>query len=174
MNAVVADPPVDAAFALPAEQRERLEELDGALGRLRRLWDQPAVKDWYQARLDLGAVDATAYRTLRAIRLAADTDASVNAVAEVMRVDASTASRFIERVVAAGYARRTPSPADRRRSSLVLTDEGIERLLTVRDLRVRFLDRLTRDWTAGDVSTLANLLARLDDAVDALASDDAG
>jgi DNA-binding MarR family transcriptional regulator len=155
-----------------AEQRERLEQLDGALGRIRRLWDQPSVRAWYRARLDLEIVDATTYRTLRAIRLAADSEPSVNGVAEIMRVDASTASRFVERAVTAGYARRSPSPDDRRRSTLQLTELGLGRLLEVRDLRVRLLDRLTDGWSPAAVDALTSALVRLDEAVGTITTDD--
>ena len=86
-----------------------LERLDAALGRIRRLWDQPEVKQWFQARLDLDAVDASMYRTLRAVRQVADSDPSVNGVAGVAarrRVDRQPLRR-------AGRRRRIRPPLGR-------------------------------------------------------------
>jgi DNA-binding MarR family transcriptional regulator len=144
-------------------RRERLELLDTALGRIRRLWDLPGVKQWFQAHLDLDDVDATMYRTLRAVRLS--DDPSVNGVAATLRVDASTASRFVERAVEAGLVRRSIAAHDRRRSSLELTDAGRARLLDLRDVRLTFLAEVTAEWPAADLATIVDLLDRLDDAV---------
>ena len=149
-----------------------LERLDAALGRVRRLWDQPTVRQWFQERLDLEAVDATVYRTLRAIRQVEGTDASVNGVAEVLRVDASTASRFVERAVIAGFVSRSVAAGDRRRSSLELTDAGRERLLVLRDVRVAFLADLTGSWSSDDIAALTDLLERLDTSVAELEAPD--
>jgi DNA-binding MarR family transcriptional regulator len=148
-----------------AGRHGELERLDAALGRVRRLWDRPSVRQWFQDRLDLDAVDATVYRTLRAIRQVEGSDASVNGVAEVLRVDASTASRFVERAVAAGFVSRSVAPGDRRRSSLELTDAGRERLRVLREVRVTFLADLTTTWSSDDLAGLTDLLERLDASV---------
>jgi DNA-binding MarR family transcriptional regulator len=145
-----------------ATDQRGLERLDAALGRIRRLWDRPEVKQWFQARLDLDSVDASVYRTLRAVRQVAGSDPSVNGVAGVLRIDASTASRFVERAVAAGFVSRSVAPDDRRRSSLELTAAGHDRLLVLRDVRVRFLADLTETWPDDDVAALTDLLDRLD------------
>ena len=108
------------------------------------------------------------FRTLRAVRLLGPAGASVNGVADLLRIDASTASRFLERAVGAGLAERTTSPSDRRRSSITLTDEGREHLRRLRDVRIELLGEVTTDWDRHDVDTLADLLARLDDAVSGL------
>jgi DNA-binding MarR family transcriptional regulator len=151
-----------------------LERLDAALGRIRRLWDRPEVKQWFQARLDLESVDASVYRTLRAVGQVAGSDPSVNGVAGVLRVDASTASRFVERAVGAGFVSRSVAPDDRRRSALELTAAGHERLLVLRDVRVRFLADLTEAWPDDDVVALTGLLDRLDASVGRLDDVDDG
>ena len=146
-----------------------LQELDAALGRLRRLYDQPVVRAWFQQRLDLDDVDAVMYRTLRAVDQVATSDPSVNGVAAVLRVDASTASRFVERAVSAGLVVKSVDPADRRRTSLTLAPPGHTRLTELRQLRVDFLAELTHDWEAADVAHLIALLDRLDAAAARLA-----
>src|SRR5215211_112491 len=101
-----------------------LEDLDAALGRLRRLYDQPAVRAWFQQRLDLDDVDAVMYRTLRAVDQVAGSDPSINGVAAVLRIDASTASRFVERAVGDGLVTKAIDSTDRRRTALTLAPAG--------------------------------------------------
>lgn len=145
--------------------RRRLEGLDVALGRLRRLWDQPGVRAWFRERLDIPEQDAVLYKTLRGVSQIGPNGASVNDVADVLRVDPSTASRFVERAVSAGFLSRSASTIDRRRSSLSLTEAGRERLRLLRESRLEMWEELTADWTVDDVDTLTRLLVRLDDAV---------
>jgi DNA-binding MarR family transcriptional regulator len=164
-DAPAAPAPASTALTEPAEL---LERLDAGLGRVRRLWDQPAVRQWFQSRLDLDLVDASMYRTLRAVHHVGGGDQSVNGVAAALRVDASTASRFVERAVAAGLVARSTAVADRRRSALELTQAGRERLLALRDVRVAFLSDLTARWAPADVEALIDLLDRLDASVSAL------
>jgi DNA-binding MarR family transcriptional regulator len=147
-----------------------LEDLDAALGRLRRLYDQPVVRAWFQQRLDLDDVDAVMYRTLRAVDQVAGTDPSINGVAAVLRIDASTASRFVERAVAAGLVTKATDPDDRRRTALKLAPRGRSRLTQLRQLRVDLLGELTHDWSAKDIGDLIALLDRFDAATERLAN----
>ena len=151
-----------------------LEQLDLALGRIRRLWDQPGIRAWFAAHIDLDQVDASIFRTLRAVNQLGPDGASVNGVAEILRIDASTASRFLDRARAAGYAERSASPDDRRRSSFALTADGREQLRQLRKRRVELLGQLTTSWTVEDIALLVALLDRLDDAVIAVGIDHDG
>lgn len=83
----------------------------------------------------------------------------------MLRIDPSTASRFVERAVASGFLSRAASATDRRRSTLLLTQVGTERLMLLREARLEMWESLTDTWSAADVDTLTALLARLDDAV---------
>jgi DNA-binding MarR family transcriptional regulator len=149
-----------------------LELLDAALGRIRRLWDQPGVRNWFRSRLDLETVDASVYRTLRAVNQLGPEGASVNGVADLLRIDGSTASRFLERACAAGYVDRGSSRRDRRRSSFSLTAEGRQRLLSLRELRIGLLGELTMGWSQREIDELIDLLDRLDGAAVLLGLDD--
>lgn len=142
-----------------------LEQLDMALGRIRRLWEQPGIRAWFAARIDLEQVDASIFRTLRAVNQLGPDGASVNGVAEILRIDASTASRFLDRARAGGYTERSASPDDRRRSSFALTADGREQLRQLRNRRIELLGQLTTTWTVDDIELLIALLDRLDDAV---------
>lgn len=144
-----------------------------ALSRLRRLWDQPGVRAWFHGRLEPDGVEASVFRTLRAIDQLGP-GASVNGVAETLRIDASTASRFLDRACMAEYVQRSPSPTDRRRSSFTLTELGLDQLRQLRETRVAMLGELTVGWPASDIDDLVRLLTRLDDAVIELGADDGG
>jgi DNA-binding MarR family transcriptional regulator len=147
--------------SLQKRSDDPLARLDASLIRLRRFWQRPGVRGFLRARLE-PAVDGAAYRALLAIE--SQPDASIGTVAEVLEIDASTASRIVERVVDGGYVRRSESARDRRRSILHLTDTGHSALQILRDARLALLQQLTDDWPSEDVHQLGALLERLDEA----------
>ena len=147
-----------------------LEQLDVALGRVRRLWEQPGIREWIGARIDLDEVDASIFRTLRAVNQLGPDRASVNGIAALLRIDASTASRFLDRTCAGGFIERSASPNDRRKWSFALTAVGRAQLLLLRNRRIELLDQLTDDWSVDDIEGLITLLDRFDDAVVAFGS----
>lgn len=112
------------------------------------------------------------YRTLRGVDQLGPEGASVNAVADVLRIDPSTASRFVNRAVTAGFLSRSACDSDNRRSSLMLTEAGRERLRLLREARIELWERLTAAWSADELDTVTTLLLRLDDAVILLGLDD--
>jgi DNA-binding MarR family transcriptional regulator len=144
---------------------EALEQLDLALGRVRRMWEHPGVRQWITARIDLDDVDASIFRTLRAANQLGPKDASVNGIASLLRIDASTASRFLERTRAKGFVERSASPTDRRRWLFSLTADGREQLRLLRERRIELLDQVTTDWSADDLESLIDLLGRFDEAL---------
>jgi DNA-binding MarR family transcriptional regulator len=74
---------------------------------------------------------------LRALTVLADLDGSnLAALAGAMGVAVSTASRLVDRLVAAGWVARRPSDASRREISLSLTGEGEKVLTRYDDLRL--------------------------------------
>lgn len=148
-----------AAYMQTREQA--LEGLDSALNRLRRFWQRPAVRAFVRARLEPD-VDSTIYRALAAVQL--DEPAAVGDVAERLEIEASTASRVVDRVVSAGYVHRAHCADDRRRYELVLTEAGRELLERLREARLALLEELTDDWSAAETATLTRLLDRLEEA----------
>ncbi|MEM6488840.1 MAG: MarR family winged helix-turn-helix transcriptional regulator, partial [Pseudomonadota bacterium] len=102
-------------------------------------------------------------RTIFAIDTLASEHTSVGDVAAELEVDASTASRLVESAVANGYAQRSPSAVDRRKSVLSLTQSGRELLLKARAGREQLLAEVTTGWTSDEVELIAALLNRLHD-----------
>lgn len=137
-----------------------LERLDDALIVLRRLWQHPRLQQEFLARAGIH-VEAALFRTLRAIERAERDEPGVGDVAEALGVDPSTASRFVDQAVCAGYAARVPSQQDRRRVVLTLTERGAALLEHANGARVVLLGQLTEGWSADDVRTLSTLLDRL-------------
>lgn len=141
----------------------RLERLDDAFGRLRRLWESPVLRRRFVDAMG-ASVDPSVIRTLRAVRQTG-ADTGVTDVAGWLAVDTSTASRLVEQAVAAGYLERGTSPTDRRRCVLTVTPDGdvlLDRALAVRE---GLLSELTADWSDDDVARLADLTERLADVV---------
>lgn len=156
--------PVDAGGPSPAAGDPRLERLDVAFGRLRRIWDSPVLRREFQRRIGI-VVEAGAIRVLRAVQrtTASADECGVSDVAEELQVDISTASRLVEQTVTAGWLSRHTSSLDRRRSVLDVTDAGAEVLERATRVRAEILGELTSGWSDADADQLATLLERLAD-----------
>ncbi|TDD57540.1 MarR family transcriptional regulator [Kribbella antibiotica] len=97
---------------------------------------------------------------LDALEAAGTAPTGVNGVATTLGVDQPRASKVVAAAVAAGLVRREADQGDGRRTNLVLTDAGRERLDAVHDhRRQRFAAAMT-DWTGPECETFADLLTR--------------
>lgn len=90
----------------------------------------------------------------------------MGALAELSRVDRSTMTAHVKRLVDHGWARRVPEPGDRRVVTIRITAAGRAVLRDVRVQEREALDRALRDWPPEDVARLSALLGRLARAVD--------
>ncbi|MGB8385132.1 MAG: MarR family winged helix-turn-helix transcriptional regulator [Dermatophilaceae bacterium] len=146
----------------PAE----LARLDVCLMRLRRMWSGPRVRS--SVRVGVGQqVELSTVLVVDAVcRDAPPGGVSVVQVAESLDVAPSTASRLVDRAVAAGMVQRRPKGTDARRA--VLTPTAAGRALQRKALRFRtgYLADVLRDWSAADVAGLADLLDRFAQAVE--------
>jgi DNA-binding MarR family transcriptional regulator len=179
--------------AMPNDVAAFRDLLD-ALTDLRRFWERPDRKRWFQAELGV-PVELALLRTLAAVArccasspaapagtdAAAPTDvtpgsgsgdapaadgavATVGAVADALAVSQSTASRLVDQAVRAGYLDRHADALDRRRAGLELTDAGRSLLARADEIRHRWLAEVTAGWEPADVHRLAGLLRRFLDA----------
>lgn len=147
-------------------------DLLDALGDLRRFWERPDRRRWFLT--ELGApVELAVLRTLAAVDRAGGPtvsrgeapEVSVSAVADLLAVSQSTASRLVEQAVRGGYLDRRTATDDRRRTGLALTASGRDLLVRADRIRHGWLAGVTADWEPADVERLAALLRRfLDDA----------
>ena len=147
-----------------------LVSLDHALLEVRRLVNRPG----YRRRLlgPLGRrVELSTVRVLHAVDQAPRSP-SIGAVASVLAIDPSTASRLVDQRVADGLLERSPDPEDRRRAVLRLTPAGAALLEELAASRREMLDEVTADWTATDRRALERLLVRLVDGFRELEEDE--
>ena len=89
---------------------------------------------------------------------------SVDVLAEAMRVSHSRAVRVVDRLEAAGLARRASDPSDGRRALVWLEPAGRELAQRALDARSRVLRSVVADLDAADLRDLDRLLGALLDA----------
>lgn len=148
-----------------------LVALDDALISVRRPLLKPGHRQALFSRIG-AAVDAATLRAMHVVAVA-DPPPSVADVAEALSVDPSTASRFVQQGVVAGYLVKVPDANDKRRCGVVLSDEGRAVLERARHVRTAWLGDVLRHWSEEEILLLAQLLHRLRDDIDALeASED--
>jgi DNA-binding MarR family transcriptional regulator len=94
-------------------------------------------------------------------------------LAAALRVDASTATRAVDRLVSAGLAERTRPSADARAVAVALTPLGRDRHDTVMARRRIAMDRILEGFATEERAVLADLLERLVAGLDALAAAEA-
>ena len=109
--------------------------------------------------LDLGQVDALDL-------LAERNGCRMSELAEALRVDASTATRAVDRLEADGLVARRPAPDDRRAVLVQLTPVGVERHQALAERRRGVVERIVADFDEADLTRLAELLERMIASVD--------
>lgn len=139
-------------------------EIEHTMRRLVRMATQSRMKAHFAAQTGL-AIDRAAYVALAA--LAESGPMRLSELAVRVSVDVSTASRQVQQLERAGLLDRVVDLHDRRASLLRLSGEG-ERVLTVlRQARRALFERVLAGWAATDQHTLATLLARMADDLEA-------
>ncbi len=148
------------------DRHTALDALDDALVELRRVQLGPE----YRRRLLDGLAADVPLAVLRLLRVVqrAEEPPTIGAVAEVLVIDPSTASRVVDRAVDSGYLERRPCDDDRRRARLQLTSRGEELLRSVTQRRRELLAEVASDWTADELAEMVGRLERLQAGFDAL------
>ncbi len=161
-------PPVDHGvdFDNPVD-REHAQRIGAAWIELRRGGGASAVRDYMYGRgtLEQGQIDALDYLVRR--------DRTMRGLADKLRIDPSSATRAVQRLVKDGLAERFPSPQDGRVVMVRITDDGRRAHREVAARRALVMERILSAFGPHDRGTLADLLDRfviaLDDVVDSLA-----
>jgi DNA-binding MarR family transcriptional regulator len=92
-------------------------------------------------------------------------------LAAALRVDASTATRAVSRLVDAGLVSRTAAPDDARVVMAAATARGRRAQRRLAERRRHLLDRILDDFDEDEQGHLADLLERLVSGVDRVVSD---
>lgn len=137
--------------------------IDGALLRIRRLWTSSVFTDRLRAAVPADVELSTVFVVEAVGRDGEET--TVGRLAELLGVEASTASRLAAGAQAAGFIDRRPSPTDSRRAAVTLTATGEALFAVARGFRFDLLRELTADWSNADRSTFGTLMARFAGAV---------
>ncbi|MEV0002976.1 MarR family transcriptional regulator [Micromonospora sp. NPDC050980] len=110
-------------------------------------------------------LDRAAYVILRHLDVAGPQN--VSALAARLNLDGSTVTRQVSALQRDGLIARTPDPADGRGTVISATAAGLQRMAAVRAARTRLYGEMLSGWSTADRDTLANLLHRLNEALDA-------
>lgn len=101
-----------------------------------------------------------------ALRVLADLGpVSTNALAQALRLDASTVTRQMAPLERDKLIERRPDPADGRSSTIALTAEGRRAMQDVQHERRRCIEALVSDWDDAEQAGLADALTRLNSAL---------
>ena len=104
-------------------------------------------------------VDRAGYLALRILDQLGPT--SINALADALHLDASTVTRQVAVLDAAGFVRRRIDPMDRRSSIIALNAEGRRTMRQVEKERRHLLEAILGDWDVGEMGALGRVLTRL-------------
>ena len=98
--------------------------------------------------------------------LGRDGPSSVNEIADRITMDRGGTSRAISRLEAKGIVARSSDPADRRRSTVALTDVGRDAHIEIAAFANWREATLAAELSASETATLTHLLDRLDRRID--------
>lgn len=159
----------DNGFPSPLiNDRTAIERLDRDFLRMRRMMVKPAATTLPMAATG-GTVDIAKVMACMAIADATGETPpgaeppTIKQVAAALELDHSTASRLLTEAEAEGLVLRGTDPADRRRTTVELTDTGRAVVAESAAMRHWVLDQVLADWDSADVDTLADLIERITD-----------
>jgi DNA-binding MarR family transcriptional regulator len=138
-----------------------LARLDDALLGMRRLSIKPPVMNvpipGTNRRIEFARLLACA----AVDRLSHETEpVTVKAVAAVLDLEHSTASRLLTEAESDGLVKRLPHPSDRRSAALALTDEGARIARAFAQVRLGFIAGTLSSWSTEDLACFTTLLER--------------
>jgi DNA-binding MarR family transcriptional regulator len=134
---------------------------------LRRGATAGALRDYLYGSLDHPLMQGQ----MDALDLLVRRDRTMSALAERLRIDPSTATRAVQRLVDDGLAERFPSPDDRRIVMIRATPAGgrVHREVSAR--RIAILERILNRFEADERALLADYLERFVEAIDHVVDD---
>ncbi|MFI2666015.1 MarR family winged helix-turn-helix transcriptional regulator [Micromonospora carbonacea] len=109
-------------------------------------------------------LDRAAYVILRHLDSAGPQN--VSALAARLNLDGSTVTRQVSAMQRDGLIARAPDPSDGRGTVVSPTPAGLHRMAAVRAARTRLYGDVLADWAPADRDALADLLRRLNEALE--------
>ncbi len=111
------------------------------------------------ARYALAELGSQGFTALAAIRTAGPL--RVSEIAERLSIDVSVASRQVNSLISAGYARRDPDEADGRAHRITATDSGAKALTECHGRMVAAFSQALDGWSTQEIAELAGRLDHL-------------
>lgn len=136
---------------------DEVTELIGAVRRASVVLER--VAENARANLGVAATDLAAMELLSLGRLTA------GELAAELGVGSGTLTGIVDRLLAAGYARREQDPLDRRRVFVSLTAKGRRRFREAFRERWQWLHSVTNDFSPREVDAVVRFLMRMHDIV---------
>ncbi|MDX2381152.1 MAG: MarR family transcriptional regulator [Acidimicrobiia bacterium] len=146
--------------------RDHAQRIGRAWLELRRGGAATALRDYMYGRgtLEQGQIDALEYLVRR--------DRKMKGLADKLRIEPSSATRAVQRLVKDGLAERYASPEDGRVVMVRITEEGRRAQTEVAARRAFVMQRVLSAFRPGERAVLAELLDRfivsVDDVVESL------
>ena len=136
---------------------------------LRRGASMTRLKERFQAErsIEIGQLDALDLLVDRG-----EAGLRMGDLADALRVDASTATRAVDRLVQAGFAERTTDPEDGRRVLARVSDKGEALHRELAEGRQDMLERMLQGFSDEDRQRLADLMERFVHALDELVAEE--
>jgi DNA-binding MarR family transcriptional regulator len=153
------DADVAAADAANAPPEQVLGRVELEIAELMRRADRTATRPRADGTAGTGFLDRAAYLLL--YHLSVQGAENVNALADELGIDASTVTRQVTSLAAAGHVRRSKDPLDGRAVLVEPTQAGLDALAANRAERADLYGRALADWSRLDRALLAELLSRL-------------
>jgi DNA-binding MarR family transcriptional regulator len=151
----------DTPEELSAELSEQQQRTAVAWRELRRAITRPNF------RLRLYGEDVMDIAQLDALDAVAEHDACrMSELAAFLRVDASTATRVVDRLAEAGLVERSADPSDRRARQIAVTPAGASLLERIRTRARENLPEMLEGFSESELVHFAALLERLVESVD--------
>lgn len=134
---------------------------------LRRGATSGALRDYLYGSLDSPLMQGQ----MDALDLLVRRERTMSALAERLRIDPSTATRAVQRLVDDGLAERYPSPQDRRCVMIRATPAGCKVHRDVSARRIAVLERILNTFEPDDRAALADYLDLFVSAIDRVVDD---
>lgn len=137
-----------------------LEDIEQAMSRLRlmigrRIIGRMALRD-VAPDLEISHLDV-----IEAVnRIGCKGEATVGAIAEMMRIDPSRGSRLVSELVQRGFLRRSVSQEDARRTIVELTDLAREHFRKAAKVKRAVIRNIVADWSPEDIERFGVLYSR--------------
>lgn len=163
----MVDPVVEVEVAMIAIRRRQVRRAFARQAAQRDASVEAVERDPGRAGAAAEVVrDDSTQQVIDAIEGAGSAPIGVNGIAVALGVDQPRASKLVAAAVAAGLVRREADQLDGRRTNLVLTAAGQDRLEVVHTFRRARFATAMEDWPEADKATFATLLTRFVSALD--------